>query len=171
MSPTLTACRSGLSVAAAVVLLTACGGSDDETSASSSSSESSSSSSETSTKASDSEFCTQAGGIEDRVNTSFDQSDPAALGQTLRQVAGEVKAIEPPAEIADDWNTLAAAVEQIATALESTDLNDPAAQQSVGAQLGQLQTELEASATNVENYLASECGIETDSTETAAPTS
>jgi hypothetical protein len=171
MRRTLTACRTGLSVAAALVLLTACGGSDEDESASSESSASSSSAAETTAPEADSEFCTQAAGIEERVSSSFNQSDPALLGQALRDAASEITAIEPPSEIASDWSALAAGVEQIAGIIETTDPNDPAAQESAGAQLQQLQADLQSSSANVETYLSEQCGIDTSGSEPAAPTS
>jgi hypothetical protein len=171
MRRTLTVCRRGLSVAAAVVLLTACGGSDEEESASSETSASNSSATETSAAQADSEFCTEAAGIEDRVSSSFNQSDPAALGQALRDAASEIQDIEPPDEIASDWAALAAGVEEIAGIVETTDPDDPAAQESAGAQLQQLQVDLQSASTNVETYLSEECGIDTSGSEPSAPTS
>jgi hypothetical protein len=171
MSPTLTACRSGLSVAAAVALLTACGGSDDETSASSSSSESSSSASETS--AADSQFCTDAEAAFRNVEPAFNGGgdDPAALSTALQDAADQVRTIDPPSEIETDWNALADGIEQFAQAFAEVDVNDPASATELQQRTGKIIGGLSTSATNVEDYLASECGIETDSTETAAPTS
>jgi hypothetical protein len=163
----LPACRTGLSVVAAVVLLTACGGSDGNEAAPSASRSSAASSA----PQADSEFCTEAASIQERIGATFDESDPSSLSQVLREGAAEIRAIEAPPEIADDWNTLADGFEQIATALADVDLNDPAAQQSLQAQLGQLQTELTTASANVQKYLTEECGIELDPSETAAPTS
>jgi hypothetical protein len=173
MSRTLTACRSGLSVAAAVVLLTACGGSDDENSASSSSSASTSSASETSAGASDSAFCTEAQSALQDVEPAFSGGgdDPAALATALQDAADQVRTIDPPSEIETDWTALADGIEQFAQAFADVDVNDPAS----ASQLQQRSTEiigsLSTSATNVQNYLASECGLDVNSTESAAPTS
>jgi hypothetical protein len=160
MRRTLTACRSGLSVVAAVVLLTACGGSGNNTSASSNSS---SSASETSAAAADSKFCQQAAGIENKVSSSLNQSDPASLGQALKDAADEIRAIEPPAEIASDWTAFADGIEQIA-ATAQVDVNDPDALASFQQQYG-------SAFTNVENYLRNTCGIHPGSSESASPTS
>jgi hypothetical protein len=163
----LTPCRTGLSVVTAVLLLTACGGSDGNEAAPSSRSTTAA----TSSPQADSEFCTEAASIQERIGATFDESDPSSLSQVLEEGAAEIRAIEPPPEIADDWNTLADGFEQIAAALADVDLNDPAAQQSLQAQLGQLQAELTTASANVQKYLAEECGIELDPSETAAPTS
>ena len=170
MRRSLTVCRNGLSVAAALVLLTACGGSDD--SASSDSSESSSSASESSAAAADSEFCAQAASIEERVTATLENSqDPTALPQALQEAAAQIRAIEPPEEIATDWNALADGVEQISQAFASIDFNDPDALAQFEQQVGQLESQLSTASTNVENYLRDECSLEPQGTEPAAPSS
>ena len=169
MRRTPPALRTGLSVAAAVVLLSACGGSDEDGSASGAS-ESSPSASETAAAA-DSEFCTEAGAIQERVTASFTEADPSSLGQVLQEGVAEIRGIEPPAEIASDWAALADGLEQIAVAFADIDLTDPAAQQELGQKVAELQGPLDTASTNVENYLRDECGIEIDSGEPAAPSS
>ena len=172
MRRTVSVCRTGLSVAAAVVLLSACGGSDEGDSDSASPSETGSASSESTAEAADSEFCTEAASIEDRVSSSFsNSSDPAALPQALQQAAAEIRDIEPPEEIAADWNALADGVEQIATAFAGIDMKDPNALATFQQKVGQLQGELSSASTNVQNYLRDECGIESGSSESAAPSS
>jgi len=170
MRRTLLACRTGLSVAAAVVLLSACGGSDEGSSASSSG-ETGAAASESSAEPADSQFCTEAATIQERVGASFDEQDPASLGLALQDGAAEIRGIEPPAEIASDWNVLADGLDQIAAAFSEVDLTDPAAQQALGQKIAELQGPLDSASTNVENYLRDECGIEMDSGEPAAPTS
>ena len=110
MRRTLSLCRSGLAAAAAVVLLTACGGSDEDSNASDSTSSSSSSSSsasettENTAPQADSEFCTEAAAIQERIAASFTgQTDQSNLGELFPQISEEIRAIEPPAELADDW--------------------------------------------------------------------
>ncbi|MFD2089963.1 hypothetical protein [Blastococcus deserti] len=172
MRRSLIVCRDGLSVAAALVLLTACGGSDGEESASSESSATSSSAAETTSGQADSEFCTEAAAIQESVGAGLTgQSDPAAVQQALQQAATEVRDVEPPEEIADDWAALADGIDQIAAALASVDPNDPNAATTFQQQLAPLQQELASSATRVQTYLVSECGLEVDATEPAAPTS
>ena len=157
-------------MAAAVVLLSACGGSDEGSSASSSS-EAESTASESSGDAAGSKFCTEAAAIQEKVTASFDEQDPASLGQVLQEGATEIRAIEPPAEIASDWNVLADGLDQIAAAFAEVDLNDPAAQQALGQKIAELEGPLDTASTNVETYLRDECGLELDSGEPAAPSS
>ena len=164
------ACRTGLSVAAAVVLLSACGGSDEDGSAASGSG-AESSATESSAGAAGSKFCTEAAGIQEKVGASFDEQDPASLGVALQEGAAEIRNIEPPAEIAADWNALADGLDQIAAAFTEVDLTDPAAQQALGQKIAELQGPLDSASTNVETYLRDECGLELDSGESAAPSS
>jgi hypothetical protein len=172
MRRSLTVCRSGLSLAAAVVLLAACGGSDGEDSASSESSASSSSAAGSSADQSDSEFCTQAAGALDQVEPAFTGSqDPADLAPALQNAADEVRAIEAPPEIQDDWTVLADGIEQFAQAVAEVDVNDPASQAALQERITALSGGLTTSATNVQNYLAEECGLAVASTEPAAPSS
>lgn len=164
--------RTGLTVAAAVLLLAACGGSDEDGSTAATSSPANSSAAERSDDRANEEFCTDAAAIQERVGATLtDQSDPAALPQALQQAATEIRAVEPPEEIAADWSALADGVEQIATAFASIDVNDPNAVATFQQQVGDLQARLAAASTNVETYLRDECGIDTDAGEPAAPSS
>jgi hypothetical protein len=166
----------GVSATAAVLLMTACSGSSDDDSASSSTtSAASSSAAESSSEApaSDSEFCADAAQINERITTSLSETDSTSLSDNLETIADEISGVEPPPEIADDWNTLADALGQAASALEGVDLTDPDQAAQAQAELGDLQTQLGDAGTNVETYLRDECGINTDGTvtptDTAAP--
>jgi hypothetical protein len=172
MRSTLTACRNGLAVTAAAVLLTACGGSGDDEASSSASSSETTSASESSADAADSQFCTEAAAIQERVGSTFnDQSDPTGLPQALTQAAEEVRQVEPPAEIASDWAALADGIDQIAAAIASLDFNDPNAAATFEQQVAPLQQELAGASANVSSYLQDECGLEVDPSETASPSS
>jgi hypothetical protein len=163
----------GVSVTAAVLLMSACGGSSDDDAASGTTSAASSSApAETSSEApeADSEFCTEAAQINERITTSLSEADSASLSDNLTTISGEISAVEPPAEIADDWNTLADALGQAAGALEGVDLTDPDQAAQAQAELGELQTQLGDAGTNVEAYLRDECGIDTEGTGTASDT-
>jgi hypothetical protein len=178
-APLLTA---GLS--AALLLLAGCGGSDEGSSAASSSSGSSSSSAAPTTSGSPAApssaaspdaaaFCAEAVSLEQSVNETVGtaSSDPTQLPPALQRLADQYAAIEPPAEIAADWNALADGLDQIAAAFAEVDLTDPAAQQALGQKIAELQGPLDTASTNVETYLRDECGLELDSGESAAPSS
>lgn len=177
MRRTLILCRSGLAAAAAVVLLTACGGSGDDTSASESTSSSSSSSAAETTEntapQADSEFCTSAAAIQERITASFlGESDPSSFGDLFAQVAQEIEALEPPAELAADWAQFAQGVNEIATVSAGVDFTDQAASAQWQQDVAAIQTQYGAAFTNVQSYLTTECGLSDDeATETASPTS
>ncbi|UOY00848.1 hypothetical protein [Blastococcus sp. PRF04-17] len=172
MRRTLTACRDGLAVAAAAALLTACGGSGNDTASSETTSETTSSAAETTAEAADSGFCADAASIQERVTSTFDaQSDPSTLPQALQQAAQAVRDVEPPAEIAEDWEALAGGIDQIATAISNVDFSDPNAATTFQQEIAPLQQELAGASANVAAYLRDECGIDVDSGESAAPTS
>jgi hypothetical protein len=170
----------GLSATAAVLLLTACGGGSDEPEAATETPASSASAPAETTAneapESDSEFCTQASQINQRIASSITESDGASLSGNLQTIADEISAVEPPAEIADDWNALSDALDQAASALDGVDLTDPEQAAEAQAQLSQLQSQLGDAGTNVETYLQEQCGIDTEGTdsatgESAAPSS
>ena len=151
--------KAGLSAAAAVVLLTACGGSDEETDAasgsstsSSSTSSSSSSAAETSSGTSDADvqaFCTEAEQVFTGLSTSLDAANPADIGTALDQSVASIEAIEPPAEISADWDTLKAAFSGLRDAVKGADLSTPEGQASVS----QAVTDLTAQSTDAQTRL------------------
>jgi hypothetical protein len=175
MRRTLSLCRSGLAAAAAVVLLTACGGSDEDTTASESTSSSSTSSAsetpENTAPQADSEFCTDAAAIQERVTASLTDPNTTDLGQIFAQAAQEIGAIEPPAEIADDWAQFAAGIGEFA-AISQIDFEDPNAYAQWQQQATQIQTEYGTAFANVQTYLTTQCGLtDEEATESASPTS
>ena len=178
MRRTLSLCRSGLAAAAAVVLLTACGGSDEDSNASDSTSSSSSSSSsasettENTAPQADSEFCTEAAAIQERIAASFTgQTDQSNLGELFTQISEEIRGIEPPADLAEDWTQFSQGVEEVA-AISQIDFTDQAAVAQWQTQVAQIQQRYGAAFTNVDTYLSTECGLTDDeATESASPTS
>jgi hypothetical protein len=154
MRPPLRLCRAGLSAAAALVLLTACGGSGNEKS-----------------DAAGSQFCTEAAAVQQRVGATFSGgSDPASLPKVLQEAATQIRAIEPPDELAADWTSFADGIEEIAKAAQ-VDFNDQAAVATFQQQVGQLQQKYGAAFTDVQKYLTDQCGFSESPTETSAPTS
>src|SRR3954470_12607217 len=127
MRSALTVCRTGLCAAAALVVLTACGGGDSNDSSASAKSTTASSTSETTAGASSSEFCSQAAAVQERVGATFSGgSDPTTLPAVLQEAATQIRAIDPPEELASDWTSFADGIEQIASAAK-IDFNDQAA--------------------------------------------
>src|SRR4051794_24397895 len=173
MRRTLTLCRTALVGAAAAVLLTACGGGGDDNSASSSSSSktTSSSSSSSSAAAADTEFCKQASTLDQDLAGLTNATDPAQLAPALAQVSQRLHQLTPPAEIETDWNALVSAIDQLAQAAASTDFNNPQQAAAFAQTATQVEGQLGPAATNVETYLSTQCGIDTEGTGSASPTS
>jgi|1185.fasta_scaffold259890_2 hypothetical protein len=162
--------RAGLSLVAAVVLLTGCSGSGKDDSASSSS-KAGSSASRTGAEAAGSEFCTKAAAIESSVGSAMaNQSDPNSIKEALQTAVAQIRAIDPPSEIASDWTALADGVEQLATAFANVNFADQAAVSSFEQTASSLESQLSGASANVEKYLSQKCGL-TVPTESASPTS
>jgi hypothetical protein len=182
MRRTLTICRTGLAGAAAVALLAACGGNDSTNASSSSSSTSSSSSAAATTTgsssasaggpAADTEFCKQAATVDDDL-AGLDTSDPTQVASVFQQLADKLHTLKPPAVIQSDWNTFVGAIDTVAQAAKGTDFNNQEQATAFLQDLSQLEAQLGTSSTNVENYLSTQCGIDTsdDSSDSSAPTS
>src|SRR5688500_13191906 len=156
MSRTLIVRLTSAMGAAAVLLLSACGGEDSGSDASGAGA--------TGTDAQESgasgggDFCEQAAGIEQRVESAMsdlDEESPS-VPDAFTQVAEELRAIEPPDAIASDWDALAGGLDRMAEAFADFDITDP---DSLAA-LEEAEGELSTASTNVENYLRDECGIE-----------
>src|SRR3954451_23597751 len=172
MRRTLTLCRTGLAGAAAFVLLTACGGGDSNDSASSSSaSETTSSSSSSSAAAADTEFCQQASTLDQDLAGLGNAADPSQLAPALQTVSQRLHQLTPPAEIESDWNSLVGAIDQLAQAAATTDFTNQEQATAFAQTAAQLETQLGSAATNVETYLSTQCGIDTEGTGSASPTS
>jgi hypothetical protein len=170
MRRTLPLVRHGVTVVAAVVLLTACGGSGKNDSASSSS-KAGSSASETSPRAAGSEFCKKAAAVESNVSSAVtDQSDPATIPKALQDAVAQIRAIDPPSEIAADWSKLADGVEQLAAAFANVNFSDQSAVARFEQTASNLESQLSGASANVEKYLSEKCGLTTPS-QSAAPTS
>jgi hypothetical protein len=150
----LTAGHALLAAAAAVVLLAACGGGGDS-GADSSATESAA---ETTAGSGEADFCTQAAGIDERVDEALADlggEDPS-LTDVFRQIAQEMRDIEAPAEISTDWEALSGGLDRMSDAFADFDITDP---ESLAA-MEQAEGDLTEASTNVENYLRDECGIE-----------
>jgi hypothetical protein len=176
MRRTLTRCRGGLTVAAALVLLTACGGGSSGNSAASSSSSSAASSSSADNSAApqaDSKFCTEASALTKTLDKAFNDetTDPRSVAQQFQQAADALRTLDPPPEIATDWENVAKGIEQLGTIYSSFDPNNPASASTFAQQSQQLQTQFAASIAKVGSYLQQQCGIDAGATESATPSS
>jgi hypothetical protein len=150
---TLLTCHAALAGAAAIVLLAACGGGD-----SGADSTATESAAETTPGSGEADFCTQAAGIDERVDEALadlEGNDPS-VADAFRQIAEELRSIEAPAAIAPDWEALAGGLDRMSESFADFDVTDP---ESLAA-MEQAQGDLTEASTNVETYLRDECGIE-----------
>jgi hypothetical protein len=155
---TVIACRAQLAGAAAVVLLAACGGGGSEADSSATGSAAQPDAGETTAGSREADFCTQAAGIDERVDEALadlEGNDPS-VGEAFRQIAEELRAIEAPDEIAADWNALAGGLDRLSESFADFDVTDP---ESLAA-MEKAEGDLSRASSNVENYLRDECGIE-----------
>jgi hypothetical protein len=175
MRRTLTLCRAGLVGAAAVVLLAACGGNGGSATAASSapaaSTGVSSSPAGRSGPAASTPFCTQAATVMAQLDDVGNVQDPAQLGPALQQAAAALRSLDPPPEIAGDWNTLVGAFSQVARIASTTDFTDPQQLAAFEQQAQQVESRLGTSETTVQDYLSDQCGISDNSGGTTAPSS
>jgi hypothetical protein len=154
--PTVSLCRAGVAGAAAVVLLTACGG--DGGGSASDSPEAISTVAERTAAPGAADFCTQAAGIDQRVDSALSDlegNDPSVT-DAFRQIATELRGIDAPAAITSDWEAMAAGLDRMADAFAGIDsITDLDALESLDRAEGDLTT----ASTNVETYLSDECGL------------
>ncbi|MCF6745120.1 hypothetical protein E9529_12715 [Blastococcus sp. KM273128] len=161
-----------LPAATALALLAGCGGSDDdgttaaedttaaaETTATDETTAPGEATASESPAAAGSRFCTEAAGIQERLSGSALTGDPADLPQLFRDAAQEIRAIEPPEELAANWAALADGAEQIAGTLQDIDVTAPDALATLQERLAPLEQELGQASDDVERYLVEECGL------------
>ena len=155
---TVIACRASLAGAAAVVLLAACGGVDSGADSSATGSAAEPDAAETTAGSGEADFCTQAAGIDERVDDALadlEGNDPS-VAEAFRQIADELRAIKAPDEIATDWTALTSGLDRLSESFADFDVTDP---ESLAA-MEQAEGDLSEASANVETYLRDECGIE-----------
>jgi hypothetical protein len=148
-------CRAGLAGVAAVLVLTACGGEGGDTAAGSP--ETTRVAGGDAEVSSTDEFCSQAAGIDERVDSAMSDlagNDPS-VAAVFRQIAAELRDITAPPAIRSDWTAMAAGLDGMADAFADLDLTRPDSLESLDRADGDL---AEAS-TRVDDYLADECGL------------
>ncbi|HEY0125822.1 MAG TPA: hypothetical protein VGB58_01650 [Blastococcus sp.] len=144
-------------VGAVVLSLAACGGGDDDSSTSANTS-ASADATESASASGETDFCTQAAGMDQRVESAMSglEGDDPSVADAFRQIAEELRAMDPPEQIASDWDAMAAGLDRMADAFADFDITDP---DSLTA-LEEAEGDLSTAGSNVETYLREECGIE-----------
>jgi hypothetical protein len=175
MSATRSLLRAALAGAAAAVVLSGCGGSSGNDASSSSATRTATTTTTTTTTTAsakaDSAFCQQAQQLVTKVQSTLGStSDQSQLPAQLQQVADALHGVQPPAEIATDWNAFADDIAALGQAYASTNFNDPQSTATFQQTATQLQGKLTAEGGHLESFLGSRCGI-TATTTAAASTS
>lgn len=142
---------------AALLSLAACG--DDDSPAADDASADDASADDTAAAASD-DFCGQFEALQDRFDDLDVEADDAFGDDSEFEAAiGELQDIDPPSEIADDWNTITDALSGFADI--PADLSDDEMLEEFMSRFGAFdQEEMERASQNVENYVRDECGID-----------
>jgi hypothetical protein len=143
---------------AGVLLLTACGGSD--SSSTGTQAAASTGTQAAATTGDSASFCDGFADVADDLTVDMDVTDTAALGARLTKAADALKAVQPPAEIADDWNTIVTFYEQFGQAFANSDLTDDASFDKVGEAIQKLQDnakDLAAASTAIVTYASKNC--------------
>jgi hypothetical protein len=158
--------RAGLPLAVLVVL-TACGGSDDAasdaaatSSAATSSAAGSSAAGSSQAPAGDAEaqaFCTEAQQAFAQISNDLDAADPNSLGAALDQSVDAFDQIEPPAEIASDWDALQQAFAGLRDAVAGVDITTTEGQARVQQAVADLETQAADPQARVQQYVDTHC--------------
>jgi len=141
----------------AALAVTACGGDDGDAAAGSPAPTSAAASDATGATSGSADFCAQAEGIDQRVDSALSdlEGDDPSVADAFRQIATELRAITAPEAIADDWASMAAGLDRMADAFADLDLTDVDSLEALDRAEGNL-TE---AGSRVDDYLSDECGI------------
>jgi hypothetical protein len=102
------------------------------------------------------DFCSQAAAIDDRVNAAVSKlPGDASIADSFRQLTTELRAIQAPAPIAADWETMAGGLQRMGDAISNIDITDPATLKA----LDDASSALSSASDRVDTYLHDQCGI------------
>ncbi|HET6686843.1 MAG TPA: hypothetical protein VFH02_10010 [Jiangellaceae bacterium] len=159
--------RAAVVLMLGVLALSGCGGDDDPGASDADSAATDASSAEPTgemtgeTPGADS-FCAEVEAARDQLDSVVDGEtlvDPSAALDVVDDALETMRSIDPPAEIAEDWEAVRSFTEEMITALDEIDVTDPAALEDLGRDLEQNAEALQDAADRVDRYLEDECGI------------
>ncbi len=147
--------RVGAAGAAAVVLLAACGSGGPEA-GSATTTPAAGQDEETAADDGVADFCSQAAGIDERVDAALSDVDGGpSLTDAFHQIAVDLRTVEAPAAIASDWAAMAAGLDRMADAFGQVDVTDLDSLEA----LDQAEGDLTTVSGNVDDHLEEECGL------------
>jgi hypothetical protein len=103
--------------------------------------------------AADTEFCQAIQGVDDRYADEPPAADPEEAADQMEEVLSDLRDIDPPSEIEEEWDTYLEALE----AFTQIDLTDP---EAAAEELDF--AEMQGAIQRVEQYIREECGIGPD---------
>jgi hypothetical protein len=149
-----TTSRAGVAAVAVILLLAGCGGGKSGSDAAAS--PAATTAAGTSAPSGAADFCARAADIDHRVDAAVsDLGDNPSIPDAIRKLEAELRAIEPPAAIAGDWEALAGGLERLADALAGVKITDP----STLAALDKAGSALTKAGNRVDTYLHDKCGM------------
>ena len=107
-------------------------------------------------------FCAEVEAARDQLDSVVDGEtlvDPSAALDVVDDALERMRSIDPPAEIAEDWEAVRSFTQEMITALDEIDVTDPAALEELGRELEQNAEALEDAADRVDRYIEDECGV------------
>jgi hypothetical protein len=107
-------------------------------------------------------FCAEVEATRDQLDSVVDGEalvDPSAALDVVDDALDTMRSIDPPAEIAADWEAVRSFSEEMITSLDEIDVTDPAELEELGRELERNAEALEDAADRVDRYLEDECGI------------
>ena len=151
----MTRLRASLLGAAAVTLLAGCGGGGY---GSDSSATTGAADAATTGASGDSEFCTRAADIDQRVEDGLDKldDDDPSVADAFRQLADQLRGLDAPDAISSEVAARADGLDRMAEAFDGIDITDPETLTALDDAQGTLDTASE----KVDAFLKDECGIE-----------
>ena len=79
------------------------------------------------------------------------------------EVRSALDGIDPPSEIADDWDTLIEGIDAVIEVFEGVDFEDPEALLALQDEFAEVEEsfgDVEGASERIEEYVSEECGIE-----------
>ena len=162
---------TGLSAAAALLLVAGCSSSGGSKSASGTSAAATTSkSSPPAAVGGGAGVCNQARAFAAQVASSVGSQPNGTTAQNLQRLAAQLQSINPPSEIASDWQTAVTSIQQLGVALQSLNPSDPSQAAALEQQVAPIEDKLTTAGDHIDAYLKQKCGIDVNG-DTASSTS
>lgn len=148
---------------AAVLPLSACGGDDDSAASPASETTAASGTVETTARAGGGgDFCEQLSHVGEGIDFPPGLPHLARFGVVHRRMSVQMRAIDPPAEIASEWHTAVETMSTVGALIGDVDLSDPDEAEQLDEKLAGMRDEgdaLEAAGEKIRAYEQQECRI------------